>query len=221
MAASNPAPRISLRGVQKYLNVVEAPQIERRRLLAVTVILAMAVVFLALAIMRMMPLKERVPYVVKVEADAAGNPTGRVTVADSERFTPTEATIRYFLAKWAIDLLTIDEQTKESRLPSTYALLKGQGINDWRRYVYETGKPLARLADDPTLRVRAELISLTFLSDKTALIRVKVIDPTSGNEKRVQITLEYAILPPEKDEDVFRNPIGLWITGFTINNELA
>lgn len=214
-------PRINLRGVQKYLNVVEAPQIEKRRLLALLLMLVGAVLMLSVGMMRMLPLKERVPYVVKVEEDKMGNPTGRVEVAEAgiAKFQPSEASIRYFLGKWALDLMTVDEQTREVRLPASYALLKGQAITDWKRYVSETGKPLELLTADPEYRMRAELISIAFLNESTAMIRVKLTQ--QNQERRVQLTVNYALLPPESDADVFRNPIGLWITTFGVNNELA
>lgn len=215
-------PRISLRGVQKYLNVVEAPQIEKRRLLALLLLLVAAILMMSLGILRMLPLKERVPYVVKVEEDRMGNPTGRVEVAEGgiAKFQPSEASIRYFLGKWAVDLLTVDEQTRDVRLPASYGLLKGQAIADWNRYVGETGKPLEMLAKNVNYRVRAELISIAFLNKSTAMIRVKLTQQ-NGQERRVQLTVNYALLPPESDADVYRNPIGLWITTFGMNDELA
>lgn len=217
-----PAPRINLRGVQKFLNVVEAPQIEKRRLLGLLVAMAVAIVLLSLGMMRMLPLKERIPYVLRVEVDAKGHETGKVEVSESgvAAFKPTEAHTRYFLGKWAIDLLSIDERSKEVRLPATYALMKGQGIKDWRDYVNGNAKPLQVLTKNPDFRQRAELISIAFLTEETALIRVKLTS-NNGRERRVQLTLNYATLPPTTDADVYRNPIGLWITTFGVNDELV
>lgn len=217
-----PDPNLLLRGVQRYLNVVEAPRTDNRRLMALLVLMTAAVVLLAVGMMRMLPLKERVPYVLQVEEDSMGRPTGRVAVRDGglSKFTPSEASIRYFLGQWAGNLLTVDEQSRAARLPSSYALLKGQGIKDWQRYITEDAKPLDKLSESPTFRIRAELISITFLSDTTAMIRVK-LTRENGTERRVQVNVTYAILPPESDEDVYRNPIGLWITEFGVTNELA
>lgn len=218
-----PAPKVSLRGVQKYLNVVETPQIEKRRLMALLMMMGGAILLLAFGMMRMLPLKERVPYVLQVEQDSMGKPTGRVEVNDSSsfaKFTPSEANLRYFMGKWALDLLSVDERSRDTRLPASYALLKGQALQDWRRYVTDDAKPLEVLAKTPNFRQRAELISIVFLSEESAMIRVK-LTTNNGLEKRVQLTLNYAILPPATDADVYRNPIGLWITTFGVNNELA
>jgi len=218
-----PAPRLSLRGMQKYLNVVEAPKLENRRLSLLVVALAVAVFMLSAGLFLMLPLKERIPYVVQVEADATGQRTGRVTVSDGrvEQFTPDEANIRYFLGKWAIDLLTIDNISRSVRLPASYGLLKGDALRDWRRFITETEKPMARLAEKPSLRQRAELISLTFLNRNTVMIRVKLTTNDHQKERRVQITLNYAMVSPKTEEEVYRNPIGIWITTFGVNDELV
>lgn len=219
---TNPTPRISLRGVQKYLDVVESPKAGNRRLTIMVIVLGAVLFAQGAAIVMMLPLKERVPYTIEVEADANGKPTGNVTVADriAKKWEPSEANVRYFLARWAENLLSVDEYTKDRRLPASYALLKGQAIEDWKRYVQEQGKPLELLAAKPDLRIRAQIISITFLSDKSAMIRVKLTGP-DGSEKRVQVNATYDFLPPATDEEVYANPMGLWITGFTVANELA
>lgn len=221
-AGRQPDPKISLRGIQRYLDVVEAPRIENRRLLGLLILMTGALVLLSLGMLRMLPLKERIPYVLQVEEGTDGKPTGRVSVQDGglTRYTPSEASIRYFLGRWAVNLLSVDEQTRATRLPASYALLRGGGIKDWEQYVTVDSKPLAKLADNPQYRQKAELISITFLSDTTAMIRVK-LTRENGDERRVQVNVTYALLPPESDEDVLKNPIGLWITNFEINNELA
>lgn len=218
-----PEPRLSLRGVHKYLNVFEAPQVANRRLLSAMVMMGAGCLAMGLGMFRMLPLKERVPYVVKVEADATGQPTGNVTVqadAGVMQFKPTEAHVRFFLGRWAEDLLSVDATSKDTRLPQSFALLKGQGLEDWKRYVNEDAKPLEVLVKDPTYRQRAELISITFLTQDTAMIRVKLTN-NKGLERRVQVNVTYALIPPQSDKDVYRNPIGLWITTFGVTNELA
>jgi len=214
---------MSLRSVNQYLNLVEAPKVENRRLFALLIALTASVVLLAIGMLRMLPLKERVPYVVQVEVDAAGKATGNVTASDSgfEKFTVGEANIRYFLGKWAINLLTIDERSREIRLPESFALLKGEALGDWNRYVTEIGRPLEKLVENPQFRQRAELISMTFLSKSTVMIRAQLTSNRGRDARRVQIVLNFALIPPQTEQDVFRNPIGLWITTFGVNDELV
>lgn len=218
--ARQPEPRISLRGVQKYLNVVEAPKVENRRLGGALVILAVAILLMGVGMYRMLPLKERIPYVVVDEVDSTGNRTGRVEVREGgmSHFQPQEAHLRYHLNQWVQDFLTIDEYTESVRLPRSNAMLRGQALNDWRVYLANTHQPIERLRQNREYRERAEVISMNFLNDDTVLIRVK-LTTRNGSERRLSINLKTAIIPPATDEDIYRNPIGLWITTFGVSNE--
>ena len=215
-------PHLVLRGVHKYLNVVDAPQATNRRMMFIIALLCVAVISQAIGYMFLLPLKERVPYTIKVEADVQGRPTGNVTVSDQSAvpWTPAESNIRYFLARWAESLTSIDERSKDTKLPESYAVMKGQGLSDWNTYVRVQGKPLELLAANPDTRITAEVISISFLSAGSAMIRVKLTD-RRGAAKRIQINLTYALIPPVSDEEVYRSPIGLWITSFGVVNELA
>jgi type IV secretory pathway component VirB8 len=218
----HPAPRLQLRALQKWLNVVEAPRIENRRLLSITLVIAAVAVAEGVALAGLTPLKERVPYSVEVETDANGMRTGNVVATNkmAQQFVPDENNLRYFLGKWAIDLTTVDEFTRDVRLPNSYLLMRGKGMADWNYYVREQAKPTARLSANPALRERAELVSISFLSDDTAMIRVKLTG-ANREERRIQLTVTFATLQPSTEADVQRNPIGLWITSFGVNNELA
>src|SRR5690606_25258675 len=121
--ARQPEPRISLRGIQKYLNVVEAPRVENRKLVGALMVLSVAMLLMGVGMYRMLPLKERVPYVVVDEIDSAGNPTGRVEVREGgmSHFRPQEAHLRYHLNQWVQDFLTIDEYSESVRLPRSNA----------------------------------------------------------------------------------------------------
>lgn len=212
-----PAPNMNLGAVQRLLNVVETPKVTNR--LQSVALIAVSAVCLVQggAILAMLPLKERIPYAVEVETA-----TGNVAVSDrlAQKFEVQETNIRYFLGRWSENLLSVDENSRGVRLPASYAMLKGDALAEWQRYVTTQGGPLQILAENPEYRQRAELISITFLSDKSAMIRVKLTN-ANGEERRVQVNVTYVLVPPTSDEEVQRNPIGLWITTFGVQNELA
>lgn len=212
-----PAPNMNLGAVQRLLNEVEAPKVQNRRLLGALIAVSVVCLAQGIGIMAMLPLKERIPYAVEVETA-----TGNVAVSDrlAQKFEVQETNIRYFLGRWSENLLSVDENSRGVRLPASYAMLKGDALADWQRYVTTQGGPLQILAENPEYRQRAELISITFLSDKSAMIRVKLTN-ANGEERRVQVNVTYVLVPPTSDEEVQRNPIGLWITTFGVQNELA
>lgn len=219
----NAPPRISLRGVEKWLGVIEAPRIHNTRMTTALIVVAGVALLEGIGLWRMLPLKERVPYVVKEEIDASGKPTGHISISETgvAKFQVSEAHVRYYLREWAENLLTVDESTERLRLPASYKLLRGSALQDWQRYVRVQAKPIDALTADPSYRVKADLISINFIvPGKTAMLRVQLTD-NKGNQKRVVVNLDFALITPSTDEDVYRNPIGLWITSFGVSNELA
>lgn len=213
-------PRMNMRAIQKFLNIVEAPKLENRRVWGVVLMQSFVILALGVGIARMLPLKERTPYVVQEEIDTTGNPTGRVQVIEGGMgtFKPAEPHLRYYLNLWVQDFLTIDEYTEAQRLPRSHAMLRGQAISDWQVYLSSTHQPLERLRQNPEFRERAEVISMNFVSESTALIRVK-LTTRNGIERRLSINLQTAIVAPKSDQEIYRNAIGLWITSFGISNE--
>lgn len=211
----NAPPRVNLRGYQMYLGVAEVPKAQNRKLVTAVGVLAAVTLVQGIALLSLVPLKERVPYMVEVETS-----TGAVRAMDAaaQRFTPDEKSIRYHLAKWAENLLTIDEHSRGMRLPQSYGLMRGAARDQWQALI-EREKPLDRLAEDPLYRRQARIVSVALLSKETALIRVELTD-TKRSTRMVQITLSFAMIPPSTDEEVFRNPIGLWITNFGVQDEL-
>lgn len=211
---SQQAPRLNLRGMQAYFRMGEAERVQGRRFFVLAVTLIVVVVVQGVALSRMAPLKERVPYFIEVDSS-----TGEVRASDrvASRFAPDESSIRYHLARWSVNLLMVDQHSRDLRLPETATLLRGDAVQQWSELLKREA-PIQKLFDDPEYRQQARVISLAFLQKETVLVRLELTDNRRGN-RRVQITLSYAIIPPQSEEDVLRNPLGLWITNFGVNDE--
>lgn len=211
---SQQAPRLNLRGMQAYFRMGEAERVQGRRSFVLAVTLIVVVVVQGVALSRMAPLKERVPYFIEVDSS-----TGEVRASDrvATRFAPDESSIRFHLARWSVNLLMVDQHSRDLRLPETAILLRGDAVQQWSEFLKREA-PIQKLFDDPEYRQQARVISLAFLPKETVLVRLELTDNRGAN-RRVQITLSYAIIPPQSEEDVLRNPLGLWITNFGVNDE--
>jgi type IV secretion system protein VirB5 len=200
--------------MQAYFRMGEAERVQGRRFFILAVTLIVVVVVQGVALSRMAPLKERIPYFIEVDSS-----TGEVRASDrvAARFAPDESSIRYHLARWSENLLMVDQHSRDLRLPETAQLLRGDAVEQWSALLKREA-PIQKLVDDPEYRQQARVISLAFLPKETALIRLELTDNRRGN-RRVQITLSYAIIPPQSEDDVLRNPLGLWITNFGVTDE--
>jgi type IV secretory pathway component VirB8 len=221
--SENTTPRVSLRGVNKWLSAVEVPRVQNSRLTVALFIVSGVALVQGIGLWRMLPLKERVPYVVKEEIDSTGKPTGHIAISETgvAKFQVSETHVRYYLREWVGNLLSVDESTERLRLPASYKMLRGAALQDWQRYVKVQAKPIEALTADSSYRVKADLISINFIvPNRTAMLRVQLTD-NKGMQKRVVVNLDFAFITPSTDEEVYRNPIGLWITSFGVSNELA
>lgn len=211
----NPRPRVQLDGVRAYLNTLEAPKVESRRQSLIIALLVLAVAMLATAIALMVPLQRKVPYFLEVEtATGAVSVSGRV----AEAFEPTEPAIRYFLRRWVIDAYTIDEAVRP-RLARSLSYLRGNAIQQFDRLIMLRERPLPLIAENPQHRRSVEIVAQpSFIADNAVIVRIALTERGQVIGRR-QITLRFAIIPPTNDEEVMRNPIGLWITDIAIVDE--
>lgn len=208
-------PGVSVKDAQAYLGVFEAPKVANRKLLGALVLVSAVAAFEALAMFRMVPLHERIPYAVTVDA-TTGNVTPSST--DFKEFHPTDANKRYFLNKWVTDLLTVDTGTRD-RLPESFAMLRGAAVPEWKSFIFDTYKPLDRIHQNDQLRVYPTTMAIGFIGDDSAVIRVALHDASNTDTRHLLVTVKFAILPPQSDAQVYHNSIGLWITHFQVTDE--
>lgn len=196
-----------------WLRVFEDPRLENRKQITIIVFLLLAIVAMALALLALTPLKETKPYFVESDGQS-----GAVAVSTrvAKEFTPDKNNIIYFIKLYVRNVLTVDSRlTTELYFPEAYAMSRGNAIQQLRQHIVNN-KILESIADNPNLKRDVKLISLpSFISDKVVLARYQFTD---GN-KRYAMTIHYALIPPETDEDRLRNPIGFYVTDFVINEE--
>lgn len=176
----------------------------------------------AVTIMQMLPLKERVPYFVEVE-----RATGRVVQSDqaARSFVPDENNRRYFVKEWVQSMFMIDQaRTKEYLLPRARAMVRGKAINQYENWLNED-KTILRMVESPDLSRAVEVRSISFLpgAENVAMVRVLFHTEDKNTPKVTEgrvVTIHYEMVPPQTDEEILRNPIGLLITEFNVDSEV-
>ena len=85
-------------------------------------------------------------------------------------------------------------------------------------------QPLKKLVENANYRREARVSSISLVADGVALVRVTLVGRTGASaaqEIRKLVTIHYSFVPAESEDDVLKNPLGLYITHFTISDELA
>jgi type IV secretory pathway TrbF-like protein len=202
-----------------YFERFAAPVLARNRLYVLLILQTLALAALALALVVLLPLQKTVPYLVRE------HPSGRTTTLalGGMPYTPDQDTLRYFLGRWAIRLLTLNPSLTLADLKDDYRLTRAAAVSQFADWVRTTA-PFRRLAHHPGEVRTVRLQSLSFLPGAVVLIRCRTTDRTerAHSVHRVEwlITLNYTIIRPRTAEAVLHNPIGLFITDFTIQRNL-
>ncbi len=202
-----------------YFERFAAPVLARNRLFVLLILQTFALTALALAFLVLLPLQKTVPYLVRER------PSGRITTLSLHGlpYTPAHNTLRYFLGRWAIRLLTLNPSLTLANLTDDYRFTRGAAVAQFADWVRTTA-PLRRLAHHASQIRTVRLESLSFLPGSVVLIRCRTTERSSRGARvhRVEwlITLNYVIIRPRTPEAILRNPIGLFITDFTIQRNL-
>lgn len=197
-----------------WLKVFEDPRLENRQKNTLIVILLGAIIAMSLALYGMAPLKQKVPYFVESDSNS-----GAVSISNkvAREFKPDQSNAAYFIKVFIRDTLTIDSRlSPEIYLPEAFAMTRGNAVQQFRQFLVDS-KIMDKIAADPNFKRDVKMISLpSFISESVALARYQL----STEQKRYAMTIHYAFIPPETDDERLRNPIGFYITDFVINEEL-
>ena len=196
------------------------PVVERARYFVLAVIFGLAFAGVVGTLMTMMPLSRVEPYVVHVD-----KVTGQAVAvrAGAEKYKPGAAEKQYFLVKWTRGLLELDPHTTEKSLTEVYDSCRGKAIDEFTDFVNKT-KPVVRVRTEAGLTRTVEIKSYSPLNDESALIRLETEERglnKSPLRRSYVVTLHFAIDPPKTEGQIMRNPIGLFITHFAINEDLT
>ncbi len=208
------------KGKQEWFERMGTPVVERARYFVLALIFGVAFISVVVTLMRMMPLSRVEPYVVHVD-----KVTGQAVAvrAASEKYKPGAAEKQYFLVKWARGLLELDPNTTEMALTEVFESCRGKAIQEFTDFVNKT-KPVVRVRTEAGLTRTVEIKSYSPLNDQSALIRLETEERGVNKDplrRSYVITLHYAIDAPETESQIMRNPIGLFITHFAINEDLT
>lgn len=191
----------------------------RNRLFIIAVLEAIVIFVMGIAIASLTPLKTVVPYVVKVHTD------GQVSTSPigSKVYQPGDNEKQYFLAEWSTKLLTLDRFVTIKNLESAFYKTRNKATSEFSDYI-DQYKPAEKLKQDQSLTRSVTIRSISFVADGSALVRASLetrsLNQSAPDKKNIIITIHYSIVPPQTQQDILDNPIGLYITHFAINEDL-
>lgn len=194
------------------------PILDRNRLFVVAVLEGLAIVALAFALAGLAPLKTVVPYLVQVHNN------GSVEVSDALKsgpWTPSKASLTYWIGLWSRELLTIDGPMTRPQLQKAYGIVRGNAVSQFIRYL-KAHQPVTQAAQSPNLSQTVKISNLTFVPPNIALVHLGTV--TVDTNRRINhsnswlLTITYGIVPPQTRRALYKNPLGIYVTNFTLQS---
>ena len=216
----NSPPTAFDKGKQEWFERMGAPVVERARYFLLATLFGLAFLGVVGTLMYMMPLSRVEPYVVHV--DKVTGQTAAVRAA-SETYKPGVREKQYFITKWVRGLLELDPNTTERTLVEVYESSRGKAIDEFTDFITRT-KPVLRVRTEVNLTRTVEIKSYSPLNDQSSLVRVETEERSINKpplRRSYVVTVHYAIDPPKTEKEIMKNPIGLFVTHFAINEDMS
>jgi type IV secretion system protein VirB5 len=208
------------KGKREWFERMGSPIVERDRYFVLAALFGLAFVGVVGTLMNMMPLTRVEPFVVQVDK-ITGHAVA--TRAAAQAYKPGAAEKQYFIIKWVRGLLELDPNTTERALAEVYENSRGKAVEEFTDFVNKT-KPIVRVRTETGLTRTVEIKSFSPLNDQSALVRL-VTEERALNKGAVRrsyvITIHYAIDAPDTEAEIMKNPIGLFVTHFAINEDMS
>lgn len=154
-----------------------------------------------------------------VEVDKATGVLSRPVKIES--MAPNEAVIRSTLAIFAEKCFTIDPKLSRIYLNDCARLATGRAVEQLRVFRAENDV-IAKIAKGNEIRF-AKTKSVDITTKGTAFVHLETRDVASDgsemNPKNYRLRLDYVFIPPKDEDELIQNPLGIYVSMFTSNQE--
>ncbi len=138
-----------------------------------------------------------------------------------ESLTPNEAVIRSTLAIFAEKCFTIDPKLSRIYLSDCARLATGRAVEQLRAFRAENDV-IAKIAKGSEIRfAKAKSVDITTKGTAFVHLETRDVGPdgTELNPKNYRLRLDYVFIPPKDEDELIQNPLGLYVSMFTSNQE--
>lgn len=192
------------------------PTIERNRMFVVACTLGAVVLSQSIAISVLLPLKT-------VETQIVRSVEGGRMTADGVavgNWTPDKDEIGYFLNQWATNVFDINQSTILGTIRDSTDMTIGNAAVQLKELRIKDN-PLVLLKANPNLVRTYEYKSINFIEDNVGFLRFTTKTRSNGEPKVVTYAMRitFTRVKPTTREQIMRNPAGLYITSFDLNEE--
>lgn len=192
----------------------------KNRAIAAAVAFGAIALIEGVALVGLLPLKEKVPYFITVDPNS-GKVIEDSSVMSIKDYKPADVQKAFFIRRWVENALTLDSaRSKKYLFPEAYRFLKGGSREQFKTWLAED-KSLERLIENPLLARHVRNLNINFVKDSDSAV-VRFVLETTGQRgeslmQKKSGAIRYSINPADATED---NPLGFYILDFNMKDEI-
>ena len=208
------------KGKNEWFERMGSPVVERDRYFILAGVFGIAFIGLVAGLITMMPLSRVVPYTVQVDK-LTGEAVATRSAAQIYKAGNPEK--QYFLTRWVRGLMELDSNTTAKSLAEVFDATRSKATDEFTDFLSKT-RPLVRVRTEVGLTRTVEIKSYSPINDQSVIVRFATEERSTGQKtvrRNYIITIHYAIDPPTSEAGIMKNPIGLFVTHFAINEDMS
>lgn len=208
------------KGKQEWFERCGSPTVERARYFVLAALFGLCLLVLVFALAQSMPLSRAVPFMVTVNGVTGEASPSRMP---AEAFKPNAVSKQFFIVRWVRNMMELDPYTTERSLSEAFENTRSTGTEEFTEFLAKT-KPIVRVKTETGLTRTVEVKSYSPLNEASSLVRIVTVERSPGKDPirhYYVVTVHYAIVPPTSETEIMKNPLGLFITHFAINEDMS
>lgn len=203
---------------REWFERMGSPVVERDRYFILALCILGAFIALVFALAAAMPLSRAELIAVQVDKITGEAVPTRV---GQQAYKPGNPEKQYFLTRWVRYAMALDPNTSPKDLSDAYEFCRGKAAEEFKDFMDKT-KPLVRLRTESGLTRTVEIKSYSPVNDQAVMIRFSTEERAMDQRpvrKHYVMTVHYAIDPPTSEAAIMKNPLGLFVSHFAINED--
>ncbi len=203
---------------QEFAEIYGSAMVGQNRMFVLAGLLGVVTLFAVAAMFSLASKSTAVPWLVEVNND--GGVLSRPVKI--ENIQPNQAVIKSELAKFIVNIFTLDKALSPRYFVDANVMTSGLGTTKFANF--RTSENVAqRLAKEPDMTRFASVTSVDISQRGIAFVFVSTQETrgalTGIAPAKWRVTLKYELTSPKTEEEILKNPLGLFVTDLNITQE--
>lgn len=202
----------------EFAEIYGSALVAQRRMFLLCVLMALLTIGAIVALAQVASSKVAIPWFVQVN-DSRGVISQPVRI---QNITPGDAVLKAELAKWVEWVYSIDVRQTPAFLRNANGRVRGMAVEQFSQYRAQEDI-YTKLREQPDLIRLVKVTSVDLSQKGIAFVFMQTTEGRGAtaptNPRTFRITINYALIPPATEEEIFANPLGLFVTFFNTIEE--